>query len=199
MADTVLVQESAPDTIETTVNYHRDTGETPYTWSGGPGSTAVQSSNSVEPHRVTMRNGRKRPGGSVLARDGFHFPPPRHQDDAISSTPTKSKRVYYPEMEALIKEESGAKRVVVFDHTLRTGDVDDREAKKIREPVQRVHNDYTEWSGPQRVRDLMRRRSGGSADAPLRHHPGVAADPPAARKPSARRSAMRAASRSRIS
>ena len=32
------------------------------------------------------------------------------------------KRVYYPEMEALIKAESGAKRVVVFDHTLRTAD-----------------------------------------------------------------------------
>ena len=85
-------------------------------------------------------------------------------------------------MDALIKEESGAKRVVVFDHTLRTGDLDDREAKKIREPVQRVHNDYTEWSGPQRVRDLMG-RSGGFADAPLRHHPGVAADPPAGGKP----------------
>ena len=25
----------------------------------------------------------------------------------------------------------------------------------MREPVRRVHNDYTEWSGPQRVRDLF--------------------------------------------
>ena len=65
------------------------------------------------------------------------------------------KRVYYPEMEALIKAESGAARVVVFDHTLRTADEDDREARKIREPVRRAHNDYTEWSGPQRVRDLL--------------------------------------------
>ena len=28
-------------------------------------------------------------------------------------------------------------------------------ALKIREVVSRVHNDYTEWSGPQRVRDLL--------------------------------------------
>ncbi len=28
-------------------------------------------------------------------------------------------------------------------------------SKKIREVVRRVHNDYTEWSGPQRVRDLL--------------------------------------------
>jgi len=58
-------------------------------------------------------------------------------------------------MEALVKTESGASRVVVFDHTLRTADDEQREARKIREVVRRVHNDYTEWSGPQRVRDLL--------------------------------------------
>jgi hypothetical protein len=65
------------------------------------------------------------------------------------------KRVYYPEMVELVKAESGARRVVVFDHTLRTADSTDREARKIREAVHRAHNDYTEWSGPQRVRDLL--------------------------------------------
>ena len=58
-------------------------------------------------------------------------------------------------MEVLVKAESGAKRVVVFDHTLRTPDQDLREAAKIREVVRRVHNDYTEWSAPQRVRILL--------------------------------------------
>ena len=43
----------------------------------------------------------------------------------------------------------------VFDHTLRTSDDDDRLARKIREPVKSVHNDYTHWSGPQRVRDIF--------------------------------------------
>ncbi|HEX2387140.1 MAG TPA: CmcJ/NvfI family oxidoreductase, partial [Candidatus Binatia bacterium] len=65
------------------------------------------------------------------------------------------RRVYYPEMEALVKAESGASRVVVFDHTLRTADDELRETRKIREVVRRVHNDYTEWSGPQRVKDLL--------------------------------------------
>jgi hypothetical protein len=153
MTETTLVQEAAPDTIETELNYYRDTGETPYTWSGGPGSTEVRSSNSVAPHRVTMHNGRKE-GGFLLDRDGFEFR--RHETrmrDFFDAD--EIKRVYYPEMVALIKAVSGAKRVEVFDHTLRTGNVDDREARKIREPVQRVHNDYTEWSGPQRVRDLL--------------------------------------------
>ena len=44
----------------------------------------------------------------------------------------------------------------MFDHTLRTADDDvargdARSAKSVR----RVHNDYTEWSGPQRVRDIL--------------------------------------------
>ena len=65
------------------------------------------------------------------------------------------KRTYYAEIEALVKRESGAARVVVFDHTLRTADREVGEARKIREVVQRVHNDYTEWSGPQRVRDVL--------------------------------------------
>jgi hypothetical protein len=58
-------------------------------------------------------------------------------------------------MVELIKAESGAKRVVVFDHTLRTADNDVRQAKQIREVVSRVHNDYTEWSAPKRVRDIL--------------------------------------------
>jgi len=65
------------------------------------------------------------------------------------------KRVYYPEVEALVKKVAGAARVVVFDHTLRSGDEAEREARLIREPVFNVHNDYTEWSGPQRVRELL--------------------------------------------
>src|SRR6185295_13341617 len=58
-------------------------------------------------------------------------------------------------VEQLIRRESGAARVVLFDHTLRSGDETEREARLIREPVLSAHNDYTEWSGPQRVRDLL--------------------------------------------
>jgi hypothetical protein len=65
------------------------------------------------------------------------------------------KSVYYPEVEQLIKAVAGASRVVIFDHTLRSGDEGEREEKLVREPVLSAHNDYTEWSGPQRVREIM--------------------------------------------
>jgi hypothetical protein len=65
------------------------------------------------------------------------------------------KAVYYPEIERLVQRVSGAARVVVFDHTLRSGDEAEREARLVREPVLSVHNDYTEWSGPQRLREAL--------------------------------------------
>jgi hypothetical protein len=65
------------------------------------------------------------------------------------------KSIYYPEAEALIARVSGAARALIFDHTLRTGDTGEREARNIREPVLWAHNDYTEWSGPQRLRELL--------------------------------------------
>jgi hypothetical protein len=153
MAD-VAELDTAPATIEATLNYLLDTGEAPWTYSGGDGSTEVRSGGERDPHKVIIRNGRPHTNEFTLERSGFRFV--RH-DTAMKDFLDRDevKRVYYPEMEALIKAESGAKRVVVFDHTLRTADDAFREERKIREPVQRVHNDYTEWSGPQRVRDVL--------------------------------------------
>ena len=63
------------------------------------------------------------------------------------------QRAYYPEVERLVAQSTGATRVVVFDHTVRRRV---HEAGRVlRSPVPRVHNDYTVKSGPQRVRDLL--------------------------------------------
>jgi hypothetical protein len=146
--------DTAPDTIEATVNYIVDNGSKLFTYTGGPGSTDVRTGGEQDPRRVVIHNGRPRVQELALDRDGFRFI--RHDTKVADFfNEDEIKRVYYPEMEALVKAESGAKRVVVFDHTLRTADDELREARKIREVVRRAHNDYTEWSGPQRVRDLL--------------------------------------------
>src|SRR5690606_8134047 len=103
--------------------------------------------------------------------------------------PEELERVYYPEVEALVKRLSGAARVVVFDHTLRSGDAGEREARHVREPVASVHNDYTGRSAPQRVREilpdeaeaLLARRFAivqvwRAIDQPIRTHPLAIAD-----------------------
>jgi len=143
-----------PATIEATLNYIIDDGSKVFTITAGPGGQDVRSGGTPDPRRITLYNGRPYAADFALDRHGFRFV--RHDTKVADFyDEAEIKRVYYPEMEALIKAESGAKRVVVFDHTLRTADDELREAKNIREVVRRVHNDYTEWSGPQRVRDLL--------------------------------------------
>ena len=146
--------ETVPDVIEATVNYVQNNGEKLFTYTGAPGGNDKRSGGTYDPRTVKIHNGRLETDRFVLDRDGFRFVGhPTKMRDFYDED--EIRRVYYPEMVELIKAESGAKRVVVFDHTLRTADDELREAKKIREVVRRAHNDYTEWSGPQRVRDIV--------------------------------------------
>jgi hypothetical protein len=144
----------APDTIEATLNYIVDDGSKLFTIVATPGGGDTRSGGTPDPRRVVIHNGRPHTNEFALDRNGFRFV--RHETKVADFyDENEIKRVYYPEMVELIKAESGAKRVVVFDHTLRTADDELRESKKIREVVRRVHNDYTEWSAPQRVRDIL--------------------------------------------
>ena len=146
--------DTAPQTIEPVVNYLINNGTEVFTYTGGPGSLDVRTGGAQDPQKVVMHNGRPHVGEFNLEVHGFRFV---QHDTRMQNflDEAEVKRVYYPEMEALIKAQSGAKRVIVFDHTLRTADDAFREHQKIREVVRRAHNDYTEWSGPQRVRDIL--------------------------------------------
>ena len=144
--------DAEPEAIEATLDYIVDDGTKVFTETGAPGANDRRSGGKPDPRRVTLHDGRRR--DFILERNGFRFV--RHDTEVADFfDEAELRRVYYPEMEALVKAQSGAMRVVVFDHTLRTADDAAREARKIREVVSRVHNDYTEWSGPQRVRDLL--------------------------------------------
>jgi hypothetical protein len=148
-------QPTEPPFVEATLNYMLNNGEKIFTQTMNEAGVAdIRAGGTPDPHQVTIRNGRPHAGQFSLDREGFRFV--GHDTKVTNFFGEEDVRqVYYPEIEALIKAQSGAKRVVVFDHTLRTADEADREARKIREVVPRVHNDYTEWSGPQRVRDIL--------------------------------------------
>jgi hypothetical protein len=60
--------------------------------------------------------------------------------------------VYYPEVEQLLKETTGAVRAVAFEHDVRSAAKAERAVKGVRQPVKVVHDDYTEKSAPERVR-----------------------------------------------
>ena len=150
----VIEREAVGETIDATVNYILNNGEKLFTQTAGPGATDVRTGGTVDPRRVPIHNARLHAEPFALDREGFRFV--RHDTKVADFfDEDEVRRVYYPEMEALVKAESDAARVVVFDHTLRTADDELRSARKIREVVRRVHNDYTEWSAPQRVRDIL--------------------------------------------
>lgn len=65
------------------------------------------------------------------------------------------RAVYYPEIERLVKQATGASKVVIFDHTTRIDGPTNADGKAGPTGVRQVHNDYTVKSGPQRVRDLL--------------------------------------------
>jgi len=139
--------------MQADITYTRDTGEKLVNETFGPNNIRRRTSGTEERHRVAIANGRE---ARDLALDVNGFVLLEHRSAVRDFFDADElKRVYYPEVVALIQRVSGASRVVVFDHTLRSGSEDEREAKLVREPVLSAHNDYTEWSGPQRVRDLM--------------------------------------------
>jgi len=158
-------QEQPVDFVEASLTYLVDTGGKPVSYSNEPGSTPTPHKGRYEERALTIHNGRPVVDRLSLDREGFIFI--NHETRVRDFYDEEEVRsVYYPEMERLVKELTGASRVLVFDHTLRADDHATREEKKVREPVRRVHNDYTEWSGPQRVRDLL---PADEAEALLQH------------------------------
>lgn len=146
--------EAKPDAIDAVLTYAVDTGEMIVNETMGDGDMSRRRTGVVEEKTMKMVDGRPLRDTFDLEVHGFEFVDhPTAMKDFFD--PEELHAVYYKEAEALVKERTGARRVHVFDHTLRSGDEGERNARSIREPVARVHNDYTEWSGPNRVRDLL--------------------------------------------
>ena len=141
-------------TVQAPLHYLVWDGVKPVNATGGPDGLMRQTTGTYAKHVVAIGDGRPHRNGFQLEVNGFEFADhPTAMRDFYD--PDELRSVYYPEVSRLIAERSGARRVHIFDHTLRSSDEDQRSARKIREPVKSVHNDYTEWSGPQRVRDLL--------------------------------------------
>ncbi len=141
--------------LEAAIPYTADTGEKLVNETFGPNNIRRRSTGGqAESHRMSVQDGRELNHELSLDRNGFQLV---EHKTAVRDffDPAELKATYYPELERLIGQLTGAARVVVFDHTLRSGDHAEREARLVREPVLSAHNDYTEWSGPQRVRDFL--------------------------------------------
>ena len=109
----------------------------------------------TEDHTVAIADMREVADTLSIDREGFELTNHEsavedfYDDDAI-------ERVYYPEIQALLRRELGATKVVIFDATRRSdGGEGAKNPDGLRGPASRVHVDYTVKSGPQRVRDVL--------------------------------------------
>lgn len=141
------------DYVLATLNYTRGGGGKPaaYMYDRPAGVPAIEERN--EPHQVAIHSARPLLETLSLDLQGFEL---AHGLTAVTDfdDADELKRIYDHEVAALVLAKTGASSALVFDHTVRRIGGDDSSAGR-RAPVHVVHNDYTKWSGPQRVRDLL--------------------------------------------
>ncbi|MDH3691776.1 MAG: methyltransferase [Gammaproteobacteria bacterium] len=154
--------------VEAPINYLAAMDEKPvYFMDPPPG--VPEENMSYDKFTVSIHDARRLAPPPSLEREGFEVV--THQTAVTDLYDVGAIReTYYPEMEQLVKQVTGAHRVVIFDFNIRISTVEGTEGgtpkkesdddtgfdpEQAQPPVRCAHNDYTDLSGPQRVRDLM--------------------------------------------
>lgn len=155
--------DTVTHSVTATLHYLKRDAEKPVRYVGEPPPGVPRWNGIDDPHAVEIQDARGREGSFTLDRNGFAL---ARAPSAVRDfyDPAEVERVYYPEVEGLLRDTLGASRVVIFDHTVRN-------AGRVggREPSRNVHNDHTVNSAPRRVRDHL----GADAEALLRHRFGI--------------------------
>lgn len=138
--------------VTATLTYMVKTATKPYVHTAALTGGEPRYFAQMEDRQVTVRDARPISEGLSIDHEGFeHHRVATRVPDLYDEEQVKN--AYFAEIERLLREKAGASRVVIFDHTRRTDAGRDRQG--FRGPASRAHNDYTERSGPQRVRDVL--------------------------------------------
>lgn len=128
-------------------------GELVYIPSKGGGDSTEHVGNFVM-REVQIHDARRDKSASSLDTQGFRLV---SRDTAVDDFHDDAQvaSIYHEEVRSLLIEETGAKRIEIFDDTRRSSSVESQKALGIREPADIVHNDYTARSGVKRLRDYF--------------------------------------------
>jgi hypothetical protein len=140
--------------VEAELVYALDQQQTPHFYMYEPPPGEPRSLGDYGSKRVRIEDGRDVADDFELDVAGFAFG--RHVTaltDAYDDAAVHA--VYYLEMERLVLDATGASRVLVFDHNLRSGPGTRAGSRGVSEPVRRVHNDYTAESALRRLQQLL--------------------------------------------
>ena len=151
--------------VETTLNYLAPMSERPFFYTYTPPEGSPARNTKGDRRSMPIHDAREITPPPTLDREGFSIV---HLETAVTNLydPAAVRDVYYAEVEQLVKVATGAPRVHVFDHNVRCAPMAERGENGAQSPIRYAHNDYTEISGPRRVRDLI---GGEEAEALLQH------------------------------
>ncbi len=119
-----------------------------------PGSGIATERPASVQHVVAIRDVRSVARNLKLDEHGFEFHGSRSVFRDFYNDSMVQER-YYPEVEDRMRELTGALAVIVFDHNVRSAARAARGDPGVRVPVDQIHNDYTEESGPKRKREIL--------------------------------------------
>jgi hypothetical protein len=147
-------EPQVPNLIEASLSYIAESSERPIYYAYEPPPGVPRVSGRFVSQTMLIRNARTERGGFSLDRQGFELRP--HETSVVDFYDREEvKRVYYHEVEVLLRSATGAAKVVIFDHQVRCQPMAQRSERSSREYAKIVHNDYTANSGPRRVRDHL--------------------------------------------
>ena len=108
----------APRDVPTTLNYYKPLDDQPPHTYAYPVEGQPQTNIGGEPHPAVVHDVRGREAEFSLDVHGFQFV--RHVSAETEFVDEQRiKEVYYKEAEELLKRVTGAKRVLIFDNTIR--------------------------------------------------------------------------------
>lgn len=110
-----------PHDVPTTLNYYAPTdnsAESPYSYVQTPPEGKPRSNVGKDPRPVVVHDARGREHELTLDTSGFQFVKAPSKETAFDDE-ERIKTEYYKEVEELLKSVAGAKRVFIFDHTIR--------------------------------------------------------------------------------
>ena len=144
-----------PD-VKATMQYTVDNGIPPDYYFYEPDPDQVLNPPGTDGREVKIHNGWARPKAFSADVEGFEL----HNFDPSFQTFNDDAAIqaqFYPQVIEFVRQHTGARRVVVFDHTIRKRLPHDlsQQTTVQRPAVMLVHSDYTPASGPQRVRDVV--------------------------------------------
>ena len=153
---------SAPDVVRANFNYTNDVEKlTEIYFYECPESKDVHVPGD-DAHEMPVYNGWSRNDERPFSADKEGFELQNFKTDYNEwDNDAKVRETFYPEIVEFLKKTVGAKRVLVFDHTIRSKGneskpLTDEKATSQRAPVMLVHCDYTAESGPLRVKQLLK-------------------------------------------